>query len=414
MATPLPTVHIAHVSRTARRRSQSIAVPNRDPKDNIRVQSIGRKEFMAQLQKERLKHQNKHDEQEETHDEQQDDEEKDHRQPTGNRLSKSTRTTSMRKTATSGRVSVTTVKREQSSKTAHVQEDEQNHMHQMQATRIPQIESTMSFNKSNPTPLVRANSHLDSSQTLSNPLTTSSIPLITSNNFTAKSEIFNQEFLLNDGKNHPRKKDVKDYSSITINKQAKHYNGPGIGQYASSSASFMSSIVGIMLGLIAFTLSLTALILVLLLRSTVYANLATNSTTSSSSSSGSLPSSCSSYTTIDDPTRSISAAGYALGCDNTSPFINRTFPVWIRFIGTGGSTLPLQTPGMNLCGSEGTGWYDGTMPSSTGAIVNGTACFTWYNSVCRFSSSISVANCDSYYIYLLPPAPACMMRYCTI
>ncbi|CAF4417606.1 unnamed protein product, partial [Rotaria sp. Silwood2] len=127
-----------------------------------------------------------------------------------------------------------------------------------------------------------------------------------------------------------------------------------------------------------------------------------------------LPSQCSAYTTLDDPTRNIAAVGYALGCDTTAPFINRTYPVWIRFIGTGGTELPLQTPGMNLCGSEGTGWYDGTMPSSTGQVLNGTACFTWYTSVCRFSSSISVANCGSFYIYYLPPPPACMMRYCTI
>jgi hypothetical protein len=127
-----------------------------------------------------------------------------------------------------------------------------------------------------------------------------------------------------------------------------------------------------------------------------------------------LPSACSAYTTLNDPTRSVNAPGYALGCDNTSPFINRTFPVWIRFIGTGGTTLPLTTPGLNICGSQGTGWYYGAMPTSTGAIVNGTACFTWTTSVCGFSASISVANCGSFYIYLLPPPPICMARYCTI
>ena len=60
------------------------------------------------------------------------------------------------------------------------------------------------------------------------------------------------------------------------------------------------------------------------------------------------------------------APGYPLGCDSTAPFINRTQPVWIRFVGTGGTTLPLQTPGMDLCGSQSTGWYDGAMPSTAG------------------------------------------------
>lgn len=143
---------------------------------------------------------------------------------------------------------------------------------------------------------------------------------------------------------------------------------------------------------------------------------ASNSSSSalSSNGGGALPSACSNYHTLKDAARHVSAPGYALGCDNTSPFINRTHPVWIRFEHPAGTMLPLTTPGMNVCGTEGTGWYDGVMPSSAGSIVNGTACFTWYSSICRFSVSISVAHCGSFYIYLLPPPPACMHRYCAI
>jgi hypothetical protein len=126
-----------------------------------------------------------------------------------------------------------------------------------------------------------------------------------------------------------------------------------------------------------------------------------------------LPPACSAYITINDPTRSVNAPGYALGCDNTPPFTNQSSPVWMRFEGTGGSTLPLAAPSINLCGTTGTGWYSGQMPASSGQISNGTACFSWYTGTCSFSTSISVANCDSFYIYLLPPPPACMMRYCT-
>ncbi|CAF4906257.1 unnamed protein product, partial [Rotaria sp. Silwood1] len=82
MATPLPTVHVTHTARMRRRRSQSVTIPNTGPQDNnIRVQSLGRKEFVAQLQKERLKQQIKHDEQDASQDEQQHNEE-DHHQPT--------------------------------------------------------------------------------------------------------------------------------------------------------------------------------------------------------------------------------------------------------------------------------------------------------------------------------------------
>lgn len=139
-----------------------------------------------------------------------------------------------------------------------------------------------------------------------------------------------------------------------------------------------------------------------------------SSSSSSSSGSGALPSACSNYQEITETTRLVSAPGYALGCDTDFPFTNRTHPLWIRFAKPGGTQLPLTTPGMNICGSEGTGWYAGSMPTTIGSIVNGTVCFTWYNSVCRFSTSISVAHCGSFYLYLLPPPPACMIRYCTI
>ena len=142
--------------------------------------------------------------------------------------------------------------------------------------------------------------------------------------------------------------------------------------------------------------------------------LAGNSTNSTSRTNYALWSAaCSSYQPINDATRNVNAAGYALACDNTGYFANDSNPTWIRFTGSGGTTLPLATPGMNVCGSQGTGWYAGTMPSS-GEMVNGTVCFTWTGSICRFSVSISVANCGSFYIYLLPTVPACMMRYCTI
>ena len=115
-----------------------------------------------------------------------------------------------------------------------------------------------------------------------------------------------------------------------------------------------------------------------------------SSLSSSSSGSGTLPSACSSsnYKSINDASRHVFAPGMALSCDNTQSFTNQTSAVWVRFEGTGGTMLPLTTPGMNVCGTEGTGWYDGAMPTTSGSIVNGTACFTWYNSVCRFSVSI--------------------------
>lgn len=138
------------------------------------------------------------------------------------------------------------------------------------------------------------------------------------------------------------------------------------------------------------------------------------SNTGTSASALLLQQACSNYTSINDPTRSVFATGYPLGCDNTAPFINRTHRVWIRFEGSGGTILPLATPGMDICGSVGTGWFSGVMPTTYGTMNNATVCFTWYTDICRFSYSISVVHCGSFYSYLLPATPACMMRYCTI
>ncbi|CAF4219400.1 unnamed protein product, partial [Rotaria sp. Silwood2] len=367
MAAPYSNVHVALLSRMGRRRSRSLTLPNKGPRENIRVQSVRRKESLARLQKERLKQKKKHDERDKSQNEQQHDEEE-HHQPTVSRLAQSTRAMSIRKMATSAGVTVTTVKKELSStpsKTTHVQEekddhhqptvsrlaqstrampmrnmatsaavsvtrvkkelsltpskasyiqedeedhhqstvsrlaqsnramsmrkmatsaavsvtrvkkelsstpskasyiqeDEQNHTRQVQVTHIPRSESTILFKELNPTTLVGNGSSLGSSQT-------------SSANLILKSEKFDQEFSLNDSKDHVRRNDVKDHGCIKISEREKYYNVHGKRLYATSSVSLMTAIIGIIIAIIAFAFGLTALILVLLLRSTVDSKLA--------------------------------------------------------------------------------------------------------------------------------------------
>ncbi|CAF1244574.1 unnamed protein product [Rotaria magnacalcarata] len=439
MTTPHPHIQVTHLSRMRRRRSQSVTLPNA----SVRGQSMRRKELLAQLQNERLKQQNKYHEEDEHEENQQKHSEEQNHQPSVSRLARSTKTVSVKRYAPPSAVTISKVKRGISPATlnfTYLQDDEQNQGQHKQSDRIQHVESTTSFEKRNLTTLsktfefqnvenmfkarylnltiARNDSNLDSLQTSLNPSTTSSTHLMT------KSEIFDQNFFITDNKDQARRNNAKDDPNrnvlkndaiVNLSEREKNQNVQRKKFYNRSSASFVTAIIAIVIGIIAFAFGLSALIVALLVRATVDSNLASNSTSSSSSgSSGTLSAACSAYTTIDDPTRSISASGYALGCDNTAPFSNQSIGVWIRFIGTGGSTLPLSSPGMNLCGSTGTGWYAGTMPSSTGQITNGTACFTWYSGVCRASVSIRVANCDSFYIYFLPPAPICMARYCTI
>ncbi|CAF4880126.1 unnamed protein product [Rotaria socialis] len=121
-----------------------------------------------------------------------------------------------------------------------------------------------------------------------------------------------------------------------------------------------------------------------------------------------LPAACSSYTTISDATRSVTYTTF-VGCDSSS---FSSSGQWVRFTGSGGTTIPTYAPGTSVCGTSATGWYASALPSS-GATVSGTLCYDWSNT-CTWSTSIQVANCNTYYVYLLYPSPVCNLRVCTV
>lgn len=120
------------------------------------------------------------------------------------------------------------------------------------------------------------------------------------------------------------------------------------------------------------------------------------------------PSQCSSYTTITDATRLQTAAGGSV-CDS-SIFVS--VPTWVRFTGAGGTQLATSAPGANKCGTQASGWYSSTLPSS-GATVNGTVCYQWGANTCNWLQTITVTNCGSFYVFALIIPPACNARFCT-
>ncbi|CAF3097008.1 unnamed protein product [Rotaria sp. Silwood2] len=122
---------------------------------------------------------------------------------------------------------------------------------------------------------------------------------------------------------------------------------------------------------------------------------------------------CSSYTTINDPSRNVAQTSYGF-CDNGAPFNTNNGGSWIRFIGTGGTMIPLTPPGLNHCGGYVGGWFNDTLPTTVGTVVNGTVCFTMNENSCPFQISVFVINCSGgFYVYFLPPTPVCNARYCT-
>ncbi|CAF4143813.1 unnamed protein product [Rotaria sp. Silwood2] len=80
---------------------------------------------------------------------------------------------------------------------------------------------------------------------------------------------------------------------------------------------------------------------------------------------------CLSYTVVNDPSRNIATCGAGGIYDNGSLFNKSIGGRWIRFVGTGGTIIPLTSPGANHCGAFRTGWFNGTLPSIVGTIVSG-------------------------------------------
>jgi len=123
-----------------------------------------------------------------------------------------------------------------------------------------------------------------------------------------------------------------------------------------------------------------------------------------------LPSQCSNYTTITDGTRNVA---YPVGtglCDTS--FFTST-PQWVRFSGAAGTEIPTCVVPVNQCGTCATGYYTGVMPA-VGVTETGTVCYNWSSNTCYLNNSISVTNCNGYYVYALIAPLHCYLRYCTV
>lgn len=121
-----------------------------------------------------------------------------------------------------------------------------------------------------------------------------------------------------------------------------------------------------------------------------------------------MPYQCYSYITIDDASR-LTSVGYGTACDS---YVFTSSTTWVRFNGTGGTQMPTSSPGEYCCGTEMSGWYDGTMPAF-GATVSGSVCYAYSIYSCYYATTILVTNCDSFYVYGLVAPSLCDSRYCT-
>jgi hypothetical protein len=121
-----------------------------------------------------------------------------------------------------------------------------------------------------------------------------------------------------------------------------------------------------------------------------------------------LPNQCYNYTLDTDATRLTSYSVGTTGCDVTL----YATPIWVRYGGTA-TRLATSAPAIDRCATSATGWYTGTLPSTVGSVVTGVVCYSWTSTTCDFHSTISVTNCNGFYIYLVVSPSQCALRYCT-
>ena len=86
---------------------------------------------------------------------------------------------------------------------------------------------------------------------------------------------------------------------------------------------------------------------------------------------------------------------------------------WYRFVGAAGTKMPTTRVPAYRCGTQWSGWLDADHPTVEEDEVRMTVCFSDRSTGCRYTGTISVKNCGSYFIYRLKKPPNCNSRYCS-
>ncbi len=123
------------------------------------------------------------------------------------------------------------------------------------------------------------------------------------------------------------------------------------------------------------------------------------------------PGQCLTQTLITDNTRNVNYTIPTSGCDSASTLGTAA---WYQFSGAAGTILANYPVPFGSCGTDYTGWYNGSYPSLPNALGSGTICFNGPNNTCAYTITTLITNCNGYYTFLLFAAPTCNLRYCTM
>ena len=118
---------------------------------------------------------------------------------------------------------------------------------------------------------------------------------------------------------------------------------------------------------------------------------------------------CYHYQSLSDANRKSSyiTPQYQEVCDDQIPV------EWYRFVGASGTKMPTARVPAYRCGTDWPGWLNGAHPTVEDGVVDRSVCFSDRSTGCKYSKTIVVKNCGSYFIYKLFHSPGCNSRYCS-
>jgi hypothetical protein len=132
----------------------------------------------------------------------------------------------------------------------------------------------------------------------------------------------------------------------------------------------------------------------------------------SATTTSSLPIPCYAYASLTDQYRNLQNA-YSC-CYSPYDYASTLSAGWYRVSGSAGTQLvtsPVLYTG--TCGESYSGYFNGTLPSTPGALTTGNVCF-YTGATCGYSiSPISVINCNGFYVFYLIPTSSTSYKYCT-
>ena len=101
------------------------------------------------------------------------------------------------------------------------------------------------------------------------------------------------------------------------------------------------------------------------------------------------------------------------GTGKAGPTLYFNFKTSPRFAGSNFNQMLDHPPGTDHCGALYTGWLQSDHPSVDEGLQPGKVCFQTGSLLdCGMETSTHIVNCGDFFIYYLPDAPECNLRYC--